>query len=996
MSKQIKQLVALCVLLTVCAGIASADLVAHWKFDEGSGVEALDSSGNGNDGALEGDPQWVAGQLGGALEGNGSSDLVRVPHSASLDITDAVTVAFWMFGGTPPDQPISKGEWNTSYGVRLDDAGGRLRQVNWRGRGPAAPAPGNALNSVTALPDGEWVHVAVTFDVAAPGDNQKIFINGVVDVANRSETPLNSNTDDVRLFAEGWSNTNRFIYGGMLDDIRIYDEALPESEIPAVMKGQAEEVAFGPYPEDGVIDVPRNVMLQWKPGKFAVQHAVHLGTSFTDVNEASTDAALSVQDANAYNAGVLDFDQTYYWRVDEVNGAPDNTVFKGDVWSFTAEPFSIPVESLSATASSSHAANMSPDNTINGVGLDELDQHSTEATEMWLSGMGDVTPSIQYEFDKAYKLHELWVWNSNQLIEAFVGLGAKDVSIEYSIDGAEWMSLENVPEFAQAPGNTSYTANTIVDFGGAVAKFVKLTVNAGYGMLPQYGLSEVRFLYIPTLPREPQPADGAGTDAATVTLKWRAGREAAVHQVYLGTDEQALTLVDTTNDSSYLAAALDYDTSYYWQIVEVNEAEMPASHAGDVWSFTTPAYGTVDDFDQYDDKCNRIFFAWEDGLGHNGGEDVDNCDEPASSGNGGGSIVGNAVAPFAERTIVNAGSAQSMPFNYDNAFGPSETTLSFAAQDWTGSGTQTLSLAFSGTEGNTGTLYVKINNSKILYDQNPADIAKSGWLAWNIDLSAVSGLGNVTSLTIGVDGASASGMLYIDDIRLYPLAGDLITPTDPGNANLAGAWNFDEGSGAVVPDSSGNGNDGSIEGNANSWVPGKQGTALSMGNNVYVSVPAAAWSSIDSQFTVAFWVFGDDALGNNWGFYAGDAAGRLAGCHLPWGNEVIFDSTANWAGERIIKPATADELRGQWHHWTFVKNADSGDKQVYLDGQLYGSASASADPITGVDRFFIGAGDAGVSQYLGLMDEFQLYNRALSAEEALWLAGGTSPIHKPF
>ena len=72
---------------------------------------------------------------------------------------------------------------------------------------------------------------------------------------------------------------------------------------------------------------------------------------------------------------------------------------------------------------------------------------------MWLSGMGDAAPSIQYEFDKAYKLHEMWVWNSNQLIESFVGIGVKDVVIEYSLDGTEWMTLENVPQFAQAPSS---------------------------------------------------------------------------------------------------------------------------------------------------------------------------------------------------------------------------------------------------------------------------------------------------------------------------------------------------------------------------------------------------------------------------------------------------------------------------------------------------------------------------------------------------------------
>jgi hypothetical protein len=73
-----------------------------------------------------------------------------------------------------------------------------------------------------------------------------------------------------------------------------------------------------------------------------------------------------------------------------------------------------------------------------------------------------------------------------------------------------------------------------------------------------------------------------------------------------------------------------------------------------------------------------------------------------------------------------------------------------------------------------------------------------------------------------------------------------------------------------------------------------------------------------------------------------------------------------------------------------------GAKQVYMDGVLYGSTTASADPITGIDRFFIGAGDAGGTPYKGMIDDFKIYNRALSAEEALWEAGVTTPIDKPF
>ena len=112
---------------------------------------------------------------------------------------------------------------------------------------------------------------------------------------------------------------------------------------------------------------------------------------------------------------------------------------------------------------------MGPENTVNGSGLNATDQHSTEAKEMWLS-TGALPNWIQYQFDKVYKLTEMRVWNSNQMVETFVGFGAKNVTIEYSVDGVTWTTLAGVPEFAQAPAAATYTHNTTVNFGGVLAQ----------------------------------------------------------------------------------------------------------------------------------------------------------------------------------------------------------------------------------------------------------------------------------------------------------------------------------------------------------------------------------------------------------------------------------------------------------------------------------------------------------------------------------------------
>jgi len=787
------------------------DLIGWWRLDEGTGTIVADASGAGHDGAFAaGDPQWVEGMFGSALSFDGASE-VEIPDHADFHLEEALTVALW---AQPEDNQPNYAKFfckqkSGEYPYALQYSSSQTIR---------ATVDASARFDTSSIPNfiGEWGHLCFTYDGSAV-----ILYKDGEEVARNGSASGTLAQNDLSLSIGGRLNSGQD-YAGIIDDVRLYKRALTPEEVPLTMVVPASTIASAPQPANGASDVPRDVTLQWAPVAAAQTRDLYLGTVLDDVQAATRANPLDVlvsqdQDANTIDMGTLAFGQTYYWRVDELEGAPDYTVLPGEVWSFTVEPFSYPIELITATASSSHAEDMGPENTINGSGLNDVDQHSTVATDMWLSSAG-AESWIQYEFDKIYKLHEMWVWNSNQMIEAFVGMGAKDVSIETSVDGQVWTRLEDVPEFAQAPGSASYTANTVVDFGGTMAKFVRITVNAGWGMIPQSGLSEVRFFFIPVQAREPEPASGDVADSVDVTLSWRAGREAVSHQISLDTDSATVAdgaaVVGTTEEARFDARTLDYDTSYFWKVDEVNEAGTPTTYVGDVWSFSTPAFGIVDSFEQYDNNCNRIFFAWADGIGHSGSENIEGCDVPASNGNEGGSIVGHDQTPFAEKSIVNTGSTQSMPFSYDNAFGPSEATLSIPNQDWTASAVQTLSLAFYGTLGNTGQLYVKINNTKLTYDLDPEAIARPMWQTWNIDLTVIDGLQNVTTLSIGVDGASAAGMLYIDDIRLYPVA-----PAAPEqvwleaeDADVLGAsWrNYDDPSssgGKHIASDEGDGND---------------------------------------------------------------------------------------------------------------------------------------------------------------------------------------------
>ena len=737
--------------------------------------------------------------------------------------------------------------------------------------------------------------------------------------------------------------------------------------------------ATKPSPSDGTEDVPWDTMLSWKPGDNADNSIVYIGTNFDDVNDA---AAGTAQDANSYDPDLLAFDTTYFWRVDATS--------KGDVWSFTVEPELLPVVAIAATASSQEQ-DMGAENTINGSGLGPDDAHSTEATDMWLSGADDPAPSIEYAFDRVYKLQELWVWNSNQVVEAFGfgSLGAKDVMIEYSIDGVEWMILENVPAFERATGTPDYTANTIVEFGGAMAQFVRITINAGHGASSPYGLSEVRFLYVPTFAREPKRADGDTSEGVSVVLSWRKGREAVSHEVYLGSDADGLLLVDTTDQNTYTTAPLDYDTVYYWQIVEVSEAGTPGRHASDLWSFPTPEYAIVDDMESYDDDCNRIFFVWKDDFGHNGSVD---CGVPAYNGNGTGSIVGYAEAPFAERAVVHSG-AQSLPLEYDNTTGSSEITLSLGGQDWTASGITTFVLHVYGDPANTGgRLYVKINNVEVPFTGSPNALFRPFWAPLTVDLGTAGvNAANVTTVAIGIEGPG-KGMLYLDDLRLYAEAPEGQSQ-DPGTDNLVAYYALDNN----TQDSSGNGNHGVAVGGP-TYAAGVSGMAMAF-DGLTQKVDLGHLDVIGSGLTLAAWVKPESypyeyprimakatggSSNENWWMLNimfgadkdGGAASRLRVRVKPQGKSTATlqaDSSGVMVGEWTHAAATWDgqEIR-LYHNLSLVGSMGKWGSAVAVDATV--PAAIGLQPFNDQEGL------------TGPIDEVRIYNRALSEAELRYIA----------
>ncbi len=983
MNRQQMCIIGALILLASISGGQAAELAHRWSFngdlrDSEGGPDAAIVDVGGNDAILSDTEVTLTGG------DRGASDFVDLPDGALSSLGSAVTLELW---ATPHSVQV----WSRIFSIGASTSehfcmswtmGTNPNSDHVEFFGPNDHVRVDNTNAPYAL-DVEY-HIVCVFEAGlmtwytAPADSAQLGpAKGsfeVVDVSTmndvncwlgRSHYPdgtANASYNEVRLWAGALSALEREELHDLGPD------------------GLKTSVAREPFPADGATDVPRAVDLSWIAGQYAATHDVYLGTSWDDVNGANRSSPGDVlisqgQPAAVCDPGLLEFGQTYYWRVDEVNAAPDNTVFEGVIWSFTVEPMAYVIQDVVATSNTTSEVESGPEKTVDGSGLNADGQHSTLNTDMWVgSPPAGESAYIEYEFDRVYKLYKLHVWNYNLTFELLFGFGFKDVTIEYSQDGLTWIVLKDA-QFAQATARSDCAAGTIVDMEGVAAQYVRLTANAAYGMMGQYGLSEVRFLYTQVQAREPEPADGAAEVPVGTLLDWRTGREAAVHEIHLGTAPGELTLVDTVVDSSY-DPALNLDTTYYWQVVEVNEAAAPSAWAGDLWSFSTEAYLRVDDFESYiDDKGGRIYEAWVDGYG-----------VPAN-----GSQVGYLEAPFAERTTVHGG-RQAMPLFYDNAGGASvsEAELTLAGgQDWTQAGATTLTVHFYGNRDNSAAqMYAKINGTKVSGGGSTTMAVRK---QWDIDLAATGiSLQNVTSVTIGVEG-SGSGVVYVDDLRVYREAPESAAPVDPGTDDLVAHYGFE----SSFADVTGNGYDGTSPWSL-TYVTGPGGNgqaAVFNGAGDYVDLPIGSLLTTLTDSTFACLVdFSNE--GGAWqrifDFGSGSSSAYMLLCPREGttGPMRFAITTSGGGGESIIKsPKT---LPTGWRHVAVVISAATMTVELYLDGDLVGSGPTATLPsdLGETTQNWLGRSQYEADDYFnGALDEFRIYKRALSGAEIRYLAG---------
>ncbi|MGB2863330.1 MAG: hypothetical protein WBC05_08400 [Sedimentisphaerales bacterium] len=418
--------------------------------------------------------------------------------------------------------------------------------------------------------------------------------------------------------------------------------------------GGAPAIASNPSPADGAYHEDTWVTLSWKPGDFAASHNVYLGDNFDDVNEATRDSDL------------FRINQTLTFYVAGFPGYayPDGLI-PGTTYYWRIDEVN-DAEPNSPWKGDVWSFTVPPKTAYGPVPADGAELVPQDSTFTWTPGFGA-------------KLHTVYFGEDFDAVNDATG-GSPIGVVSYTPDSLELAKTYywRVDEF---DGSDTYK--------GDVWSFTTAGAVSG-----------------------PNPADGAEDVKPSVVLGWVAGAVAESHEVYFGSDADAVANATKASpeykgpkalgEESYDPGLLALNTTYYWRIDEVNDASTDSPWAGKVWSFTTCDFFVIDDFEDYDAGDNQIWYAWHDGLGYGApGSD------PYFAGNSTGAAVGDEnTLSYTEDTIVHGG-LQSMPFVFDNnkqgysMYSEVEYTLE-AQRDWTEQGVTELSLWFRGYPGSVG------------------------------------------------------------------------------------------------------------------------------------------------------------------------------------------------------------------------------------------------------------------------------------------------------
>ena len=199
-------------------------LVAAYSFNDGSGAQTRDSSGQGNTGTIAGATWTTNGKFGSALSFDGTSSWVTIADANSLDLTTGMTIEAWV-------SPSSGTAWRA---VVLKETSGGLAYALYSANNGSRPAgyvhttTDVGVAGTAAVPLSTWTHLALTYD----GATLRMYVNGILVKSGSASGAVVTSSGPLRIGGDSvWGEYFR----GLIDEVRIYNRALTGGEIQTDM-----------------------------------------------------------------------------------------------------------------------------------------------------------------------------------------------------------------------------------------------------------------------------------------------------------------------------------------------------------------------------------------------------------------------------------------------------------------------------------------------------------------------------------------------------------------------------------------------------------------------------------------------------------------------------------------------------------------------------------------------------------------------------------------
>jgi len=691
-------------------------LIGYWKLDETFGLTAADLVDGDNDGTLENAVQWQpsGGRSGGALLYDSEENTGRVGFPTTGMSASEGTMMVWSMLAEP--YPTNRNDASYFFGHTTQPSYANRLQLYMSTADTVLDLglgdTHTRQTDIIELQTDIWYHVALIWD----SGSYVVYINGE-EVASGAYTGLTTIHDIMDIGNDGnHASGGEEAFAGLLDEARLYNRALSAPEIRTAMAAAAYPFAAGPTPKDGSLHSDTWVNLSWRPGDLAVSHDLYIGNNFDDVNEGVE--------------GTFQLNLT------------DTFIIVG----FAGYPL--------------------PDGLVPGTTyywrIDEVNE--AEPNSPWKSDVWSfsIPPRTAYDPIPADGAELI---PTDAKLTWTAGFGAK---FRYIVFGEDYDEVNNAVT-GTPNGTTNYSPGPL-----ELAKTYYWRVDESDGFETVKG--EVWSFTTEGAVSGPNPANGAVDVSPTQVLTWVAGAVAASHEVYFGTDADAVKNATTASpeykgpkalgEETFDPGALTFNTTYYWRIDEVNGVNPDSPWAGNAWSFTTGGFFVIDDFEDYDVGNKEIWWSWKDGLGY-----AAHDNEPAYPGNGTGSMVGDeTTASYTEETIVHGGN-QSMPFFYDNNkqgyanYSEVELTLS-AVRDWTAEGVAELSLWFRGNPASVGS-FIEAPIGTYTMTASGADIWDEAD-QFHFAYKTLTGVGSIVAQVLSVDNTdpwAKAGVMFRDTLE---------------------------------------------------------------------------------------------------------------------------------------------------------------------------------------------------------------------------------------